>query len=160
MASLTYLQQLLNRLPQSIAHLRSRTSQNGVIIDGIDSLKETISVLRDVDAFREEMNFLTNSPLYQTTSDSLVVQEKSLADKIIRDADFVRYSIIALRRLMPRLLPIEPDNCVYFRFPDAEDVRSITGELSDINHANSSKPASADNFELYSGNLARCGYMS
>ena len=136
MSSLTSLQRVLSRVTdQDLFLVLVTRNQNGVQFSNLTRFKFLLDVLSHSDFFNNEVEFLKRSALYQSTTNELFVKHGDNPEEIWDAANFIENAVVALNHVMPRLLPEEPAESVYVRFPDAESVQVITADLQAIEKA-------------------------
>lgn len=135
MISLTDLQSVLLKIPSGEQFLKSVHNGNQIHFTNVIAFKNTLGILENIDAFKEEIEILYRSPLYGTSANELSIMITQGAAMVQTAANFLRDSVVALQRVMPRLLPEEPLECIYMKFPDSQDIGIVTNELQKIEKA-------------------------
>jgi hypothetical protein len=136
MLSLTDVYRTLKRIPINEEIFLKYTVQDSTIqLTNIDNFKNLVELLKNGDLFKNEAISLYESKLYETGRDFITIPKNADANKIINTANFVKSSISALASIIPRMLPQEQGDCIYFRFPEAKEVGKITTCLQDIEKA-------------------------
>lgn len=115
--------------------LKRQVTQNAIVFSNLNRFKLFLGHLADLGIFDKEIEQLRKSQLFATTAEGLSVQSAHGADAIAETAAYIYYAVNALNRVIPKLLPDEPKECVFIRFPDAEDIGTITRDLQAIEKA-------------------------
>lgn len=134
MPSLTTIQRDLQRVPKSNG-LRILRRQQDIVFDRLNGFKAFLERAAALELFAAEIAELQSSALFKTSANDLVVPHDQGAEAIAGTAEYIGAAVDALRRLLPRLAPDEHGERVFIRFPDAENVGTVTADLQAIEKA-------------------------
>ena len=118
-----------------LSALKIERRQSDIVFRNLVKFKHLLERAASLGIFDDEIRELASSLLYTTTSDTLVIATNQGAETLADTSEYLHFAIDALTRLIPQLQPEEPPECIYIRFPDSEDISTITHDLQEIEKA-------------------------
>ena len=101
-------------------------------MSNINNFKKLLSIVGNLPIFDDEIKYIYESPLYETSSDSMQISSDSVRREIFRRANHIYFSTISLVRLFGNMIDELNDETISIKIRESSDFDIIIKDLEKI----------------------------